>query len=103
MSGLFVVQRVRILFSDNWPELKGETGRIVDVCSDGGMTGFSDWMVAPDCWGTPRAPRKGTDGGIRFAPNSRQLEPILPDGHRECEEFFKQELDSLLNRTGALA
>lgn len=103
MSGLFVGQRVRILFSKGWPELKGETGRIVDVCSSGGVYGGSDWLVAPDCWGTSLAPRKGTCGGTMFGPNSRQLEPILPDGHRECEEFFKRELDSLLNRTGALA
>lgn len=102
MKALFVGQRVRILFSHTWPELAGQEGRIVGKSTEKGLSGISEWQVAPDCWGTWEAPtpviRFGADGNPRrvrwFAPNSSQLEPILPEGHKPCEESFKEELDN---------
>lgn len=96
MAKFFVGQRVRILFSQGWPELAGQEGRIIRAVSHGqddvGPT--SEWNVAPDCWGTHIAPVIGVNGGEYFAPNSEQLEPILPEGHKPCEESFKEELDN---------
>lgn len=76
MSRFFVGQRVRIKWSGGWPELAGEVGTIVMPTEDGGMTGSSEWNVAPDVWGTYVAPRPGSHGGTWFGPNSSQLEPL---------------------------
>jgi hypothetical protein len=75
MAKLYVGCRVRIKWSTHFPELAGEVGTITDKASDGGLDGTSDWMVAPDCWGSPKSPTT-RDGNIGFfAPNSDQLEP----------------------------
>jgi hypothetical protein len=98
MSRFFVGQRVRIKWSDGWPELAGREGRISERASGvpdvRGIIG--DWRVAPDAWGTHVAPTPSTMGGRNFAPSSDQLEPILPDGHRACDEDFKRDLDKML-------
>lgn len=80
MAKFFVGQRVRILWSDGWPELKGEQGTIVAKALNAGLRGISEWEVAPDTWGTHKAPHPAPDGGEVFAPNSAQLEPLIkPD------------------------
>src|SRR5690348_9741683 len=99
MARFYVGQRVRILWSDGWPDLAGQEGRIVArvaACANPRC----EWDVAPDAWGGTKAPRLGTHGGLYFSPHSSQLEPILPDGHRACDEDFKRDLDHLLERQG---
>lgn len=39
--------------------------------------------------------------GARCAAKASQWEPILPEGHKPCEEQFKRDLDRLLEREGA--
>ena len=97
MATFFVGQRVRILFSRGWPELAGCEGRIVDtapvaIARDGHR---SDWLVAPDCWGTENAPHPAINGGTRFCPGETQLEPILPDGHRAGDYSLQRSSRSL--------
>lgn len=102
MAKFFVGQRVRILFAHTWPELAGQEGRIVGKSTTKGFRGESEWQVAPDCWGTWEAPtpviKTDVNGNLHrvrwFAPNSSQLEPILPEGHKPCDESFKEELDN---------
>jgi len=95
MARFFVGQRVRILWSGGWPELSGEEGRIVAVAQDGGLTGGSEWITAPDCWGTAWAPHPSHDGGTRFAPNSSQLEPITPPHVAGSWEVIEQLLPNI--------
>ncbi len=95
MSKFFVGQRVRILWSMGWPELKGSEGSIVSRCPDGGIRGNSQWWVAPNQWGSHVAPHLGTGGGIKFGPNESQLEPILPEGSAPSVYTFQQLMDSL--------
>lgn len=90
VKGLFVGARVRILWSRGWPELRGLEGRIVAVSDELGISGNCEWVVAPDIWGTPWAPRISDYGAMRFAPNSRQLEPILPEGSQPLGYSFEQ-------------
>lgn len=85
MSRFFVGQRVRILWSLGWPELAGQEGRIVARSPTPGIERRSEWLVAPDCWGTFIAPVRAPSGGKRFGPCSDQLEPILPEGHAPSE------------------
>lgn len=80
MARFYVGQRVRILYSNGWPELAGQEGTVVEPTEDGGLSGASEWRVAPDCWGTHLAPYKCPLGASIFAPNSSQLEPLY-DGH----------------------
>lgn len=75
MSRFYVGCRVRIKWSTHFPELDGLVGTITAAAEDGGVDGTSEWLVAPDCWGSPAAPT-ARDGNIGFfAPNSDQLEP----------------------------
>lgn len=90
VKGLFVGARVRILYSVGWPELAGQEGRIVQSSDDPGIDGDSEWVVSPDSWGSPIAPYSSPKGGLRFGPNSRQLEPILPDGAQPIGYSFEQ-------------
>lgn len=81
MSRFFVGQRVRILWSKNYPELIGEQGEIVaqesgDPHPETGYIG--DWVVAPDCWGTHLVP----GGKNRFSPREKNLAPVY-DGHEK--------------------
>jgi len=111
MKQLYVGCRVKILWSNNWPELNGTEGLIVD--KDGGqyaqVTGWKgDWIVAPDLWGSEWCPRieetriEFVSWGDKeipvlidirgvFAPASEQLEPILPSKIKEQVE--NEELD----------
>ena len=85
MATFRVGQRVRIKYSNGWPELAGKTGRIVGKSSNKGILGDSEWEVAPDEWGSCIAPRPGVHWGEYFCPNSCQLEPILYDGNKTAE------------------
>ena len=76
MTAFRVGQRVRIKWSDGWPELAGEVGTIVGTSRHGGINGTGEWLVAPDAWGSPVGPRLSNHGAIVFGPNSRQLEPL---------------------------
>ena len=89
--------RVRIKFSIGWPILAGEAGTIVGRSRTKGVDGVSEWLVAPDCWGTYFAPFKGVNGSSKFAPSSCQLEPLTPP-HESCESEFKESLDQLLGK-----
>lgn len=87
MKPLFIGQRVRIKWSENWPELAGQEGVIVDksIVRVGPSKGSKGWGVAPDSWGSPMAPRRGNYNGDRFTPLSEQLEPIVPEGAAPSE------------------
>lgn len=87
---LFVGQRVRILWSNSWPELAGEQGVIVAKAEDSGLNGISEWDVKPDCWDDPFAPYLSREGANFFSPNSSQLEPILPQGAQPLGYSFEQ-------------
>lgn len=95
MAKFYSGQRVRILWSNGWPELKGHEGTVVrtDVVSLGPSAGEHGYIVAPDCWGGERAPRLGNEGGALFCAMPEQLEPVLPDGqeHEAAEEHIKDE------------
>lgn len=89
MARFYVGQRVRVKWSFGWPELAGEEGvivqpRIVDNPASPHF-GRHGWRVAPDCWGTPRAPRIGVGGGGFFCPIEDQLEPLQPEGWQKVE------------------
>lgn len=81
MAQFRVGQRVRIKWSIGWPELAGQEGRIEGVCriTVGPSVGDFGFSVAPDSWGSPLAPRKGRNGGTRFAALHEQLEPLTDD------------------------
>ena len=98
MPKFFVGQRVRILYSLSWPELKGLEGRVTATgCTIGGgcYAGRDAVLVAPDIWGTAYAPYIGSEGGNIFAPTSDQLEPILPEGHKAGDFSYEKLLDHL--------
>lgn len=84
MSRFFVGQRVRILFSEGWPELAGETGTIeasrVPI-AHGADAGSLGWPVAPDAWCSSRPPCVGVHGAVRLACPERNLQPLY-DGNQ---------------------
>ena len=90
VKGLFVGAKVRILWSNGWPELAGDEGRITSRSPDCGIRGDSEWRVAPNKWGTHIAPYASMGGGLIFAPNASQLEPILPEGAQPLGYSFEQ-------------
>lgn len=98
MTTFFVGQRVKILWSDGWPELAGSEGTVIGrmMRRAGPNSGTIGYEVAPDKWGTSRAPYIGKDEATHFAPSSSQLEPILPSGHTAGHEGVCEELDKLL-------
>lgn len=81
MAKFYIGCRVRIKWSDSWPELAGEVGTIVgtDTYQDWHPeSGKACWVVAPDCWGTCIAPMPAEHSGHivnRFGPCEEQLEP----------------------------
>lgn len=88
MARFFVGQRVRIKWSDTWPELSGQEGRVESVgavITGGTKRGTPGVVVAPDCWGSSLSPWPVHGGLNRFCPTQEQLEPILPDGHRASD------------------
>lgn len=77
MASFYVGQRVRILWSQAWPELAGQEGTVVGVAGQESVVpGYvCEWQVAPDSWGDCVAPASSHTIG-RFAPQSSQLEPL---------------------------
>lgn len=83
MKRLYVGCRVRILYSNGWPELAGREGRIVSdlrAITLGPNAGKAGLSVAPDCWGSHVAPVESINGGWEFTPMPEQLEPIQDPG-----------------------
>lgn len=83
MAVFVIGQRVRIKWSNHWPELAGQEGTVQNSSFVGADehvqgAGYYYW-VAPDCWGTFKAP----DGGGLFAPRGEQLEPVQDDKQRQ--------------------
>ena len=102
MPKFFVGQRVRILYSHGWPELNGQEGRVVALNQEvatGPGKGSQGYYVAPDCWGTHKAPYLGLHGGNGFCPLSEQLEPILPEGHKAGDFSYEELLEHLEDMT----
>jgi hypothetical protein len=106
MATFFVGQRVRILWSDGWPELGGQVGRIV-ACgiqvTVGPSVGKMGFHVAPDCWGSHVAPRKAPHGGAMFAPLADQIEPIQPSGHCASDFSYQELMDKCREGQGVPA
>ena len=80
MTAFYVGQRVRIKWSVGWPELAGQVGTITQAAAWGPCMGQQEgrrgWEVAPDSWGSYRAPHKGLLGGNAFCALPDQLEPL---------------------------
>lgn len=83
-------QRVRIKWSEGWPELAGEVGTIIEPSAypDSHPTpGAWCWIVAPDCWGKAEAPTPSVINGYMafvFGPREDQLEPAT-DANEKVE------------------
>lgn len=91
MSRFFVGQRVRLV-RPFYPENMGATGVINAMFQETRVRGgLVNCNVAFD------VPVRGTDT------HTSDLEPILPEGHKPCEEQFKRDLDRLLEREGVSA
>ena len=84
MAKFYVGQRVRIKWSNGWPELAGQEGAVAEI---GDFERVSEsngpYRVAPDCWGSCVAPRASLYGGRKFVPSEEQLEPIQPEGWKK--------------------
>lgn len=99
MAKFFVGQRVRILHSENWPELAGKEGVVVGLNPDVSFDPRCEVEVNPICWGGRRAPYRGRFGANVFSPKREWLEPILPEGSTPSEFTFQQLMDSLQEAT----
>ena len=81
MTTFRVGQRVRIKWSNGWPELAGQVGT---VCGKALLTNWvgesspdgTNVQVRPDVWGALRAPTASRYGGFYFSPKACQLEPL---------------------------
>lgn len=81
MSRFFVGQRVRILWSNGWPELRGQCGTVLQIGDWNTVQGARvNYFVVPDTWGSQRAPTPGIFGGHYFGATSDQLEPLTDPG-----------------------
>jgi len=92
MKLLYVGCRVRILWSESWPELNGTEGTIIAEDGDPEWLMFgepvSDWIVRPDLWGADYLEDEANT--YLFTPSSEQLEPVLPPGL--LEEIMSEEV-----------
>ena len=95
MAKFYVGQRVRIKWSECWPELGGEEATILAI---GVLTGYSNncIMLSVDAWGGIWSPGPGQKGGDCFAPLPEQLEPIL-DADDGITDEVRKELDRILS------
>lgn len=82
------VVRVRRGFGPGWRV--GAEVRVVSRVLESPLGTISDYCV------------RCSDGSLAY-PLQSQLEPILPEGHKPCEEQFKRDLDRLLEREGVSA
>ena len=98
MSRFFVGQRVRLVRPTN-PINMGIEGRFERYADTPRGTRMSNGCteIEGKCFvhyrGDPAGSVEHTD----------RLEPILPEGHKPCEEQFKRDLDRLLERDGVSA
>lgn len=103
MATFFVGQRVRMA-RPFYPENLGRQGRIRELgigvqCQDGGYANCAvDW---DDGQRDAITVYHESGGRWRRWTHTSQLEPILPDGHRACDEDFKRDLDRLLEGVAA--
>jgi hypothetical protein len=93
MNAFFVGQRVRVKCVEN-PDCP------LPVGSEGRISGERYLFWYGDCWEVDCA--IGTFLSIKSV-SGDYLEPILPDGHRACDDDFKRDLDRLLERQGIAA
>ena len=95
MAKFFVGQRVRIVYSIGWPELRGKEGHVVgrELIDTGVHAGMEGYSVAPDVWGSTRAPVLGAHGCTDFCACADQLQPILPSGAAPSEYSLTELLD----------
>ena len=87
MAKFFVGQRVRVKFSERFPEFVGCETRITKAAREVYSSLGGYYYVA-----------YGVDLHPGFGPREDALEPIL-DQHQPCDAEFKQSLDDLLKRT----
>lgn len=92
MSRFFVGQRVKLARPKDPANLglegvfeRYEDNPIGSIVCDGILTRDCDCLVTLDI-----------EPGLLGCQREEQLEPILPDGHRPCDEEFKRDLDKLL-------
>ena len=72
-------QHVRIKYSLGWPELDGTEGTVTSLNPSGYWVTSPDGTnvrVAPDMWGSEKAPSPSLQGATTFSPSASQLEPI---------------------------
>lgn len=101
MSRFFVGQRVRLVVSAKYA---GTTGVITAIGSwvAGEKLPCGYWLgngVADCCVQWDRMVTTNGTGSRLFSVTpctTDRLEPILPDGHRACDDEFKRDLDKLL-------
>jgi hypothetical protein len=94
MTAFFVGQRVRV----NCPQSArhGEETHIEELFVHGRSVLCGNYI------GHQVALRhRGSGTPLKFEPH--ELIPILPDGHRACDDDFKRDLDRLLERQGIAA
>lgn len=91
MATFFVGQRVRIIRAF-YPENLGREGFITSL--------FPERESMRPGWPVNCAVSGSRPG---YKNHTSCLEPILPDGHRACDEDFKRDLDQLLEREGVSA
>lgn len=104
VKNLYVGCRVRILWSENFPELNGTEGLIIahDPPKQIYDKNAGEWVVSADLWGSHISPKMDFEFGPhtgwqiihcmrQFCPHSEQLEPIVPDGI--IERFEEEALD----------
>ena len=92
MAKFFVGQRVRILWSNQWPELAGQEGVITGHCPGANTSGnVAQWLVAPDCWGSDETDIPGMDGcGGVFRPRDEQIVPASDSNQLSSWEAMKE-------------
>lgn len=95
MAMFFVGQRVRIKWAHaHATRAIGSECRIV---ADRVVFGIEIWQL------DLIDPQDGRAWQCEKRCADEMLEPILPDGHRACDEDFKRDLDRLLERQGIAA
>jgi hypothetical protein len=95
MATFYVGQRVRVVGADVSKFLIGRETRVTGQLTLG--RGKNDTSF----YGYPTDLRNWCD--CVFIARPEFLEPILPDGHRACDDDFKRDLDKLLERQGLAA
>lgn len=91
MAVFRIGMRVRIIScagNDAVAHFVGREARIIGEKSFGFSSNFDVWRLDIE------------DLVVQKAGASEVLAPILPDGHRACDDDFKRDLDRMLERQG---